>query len=50
MQKSDLPYAVSVLCQVLSFVALALGKADAAIFILLNAILVQLVVGNTKDD
>ncbi len=49
MQKNDLPHAVSVLCQVLSFVALALGKADAAIFILLNAILVQLVVGNMKD-
>ncbi len=49
MGKNDLPHAVSVLCQVLSFVALALGKADAAIFILLNAILIQLVVENMKD-
>lgn len=49
MGKNDLPHAVSVLCQVLSFVAFGLGKGDAAIYIMLNAILIQLVVGNMKD-
>ena len=49
MPKHSLAHAVCILLQVLSFIALWLGKVDAAMFIVLHAIFLQLVIQNMKD-
>ena len=50
MSREDFPHAVTFMLILVSLLFICLGKSDIAIYHLLCGILLQMVVGNTKDD
>lgn len=49
MGSNGFVYLVSVIVVTLSFVAVCMGKMEAAIYIMLNAIYLQQVIGNMEE-